>query len=57
MCHEMAMQFGSGGYCQECGCPKTVDAFLEVFREQNPLYADWGTEALTKMIREKQSSS
>lgn len=29
MCHELAMQFGSGGCCAECGCPKTEAGFAE----------------------------
>lgn len=27
MCHEMAMQFGEGDSCDECGCPTTLAAF------------------------------
>lgn len=45
MCHEMDMVFAGGreGCCGECGCPTTLDAFWELYWEQNPIYGTWAS--------------
>lgn len=30
MCHEMAMKFGDGNICQQCGCPVNKEGFKEM---------------------------